>query len=84
MRFVLLIIVLQFSLICIFTKQIRPLQHKCVNRPLGCPKIYSPVCGWFDKTVQCLRYPCAINADNYCLACKNKHVIYYTKGKCPR
>lgn len=48
-----------------------------------CTMNYDPVCGWFDQTIQCLKYPCAINAGNSCEACQNKNVEYWTEGLCP-
>lgn len=48
-----------------------------------CTKVYSPVCGWFNKTIQCIKYPCAQNYGNSCEACHNPGVEYYTSGECP-
>ncbi len=49
-----------------------------------CTQQYEPVCGWFDPSkVQCVDYPCAVDASNSCTACKNKDVLYYTEDICP-
>lgn len=49
-----------------------------------CTLEYRPVCGWNDKTVQCIKFPCAQTYSNPCQACAVKHVEYYTEGKCPQ
>jgi hypothetical protein len=49
-----------------------------------CTKEYNPVCGWYNASkVQCIKYPCAIEAGNICEACSNSDVEYYTEGLCP-
>ncbi len=50
---------------------------------LKCSNYYFPVCGWFSPDVKCFVYPCALNADNICEACKNRNVDYVTYGSCP-
>lgn len=50
----------------------------------ACALIFEPVCGWFDGTkIQCIKYPCAGNYSNSCLACMDKRVLYWTEGDCP-
>lgn len=49
-----------------------------------CTREYKPVCGWFKKTVNCFKYPCAIDASNKCVACSNRDVEFATPGKCPK
>jgi hypothetical protein len=49
----------------------------------ACPTIYSPVCGWFNSSTECLVYPCAANYSNSCTACINPIVSYWTIGECP-
>jgi hypothetical protein len=49
-----------------------------------CPTLYQPVCGWFNKNVQCVKYPCAIRESNACIVCLNNNVEYYTEGECPK
>lgn len=50
-----------------------------------CPKIWKPVCGWFDASqIQCIKYPCAQTYANSCLACKDPKVIGFTPGPCPK
>lgn len=51
----------------------------------ACPSIYGPVCGWSDPAkIQCIKYPCAQEYDNSCNACKNKDILYWTDGECPK
>ncbi|MEK6946090.1 MAG: IPT/TIG domain-containing protein [Nanoarchaeota archaeon] len=49
----------------------------------GCLAIYSPVCGWFKSSVNCVKYPCAGDYSNGCTACADNMVEYYTYGACP-
>lgn len=49
----------------------------------ACIQIFQPVCGWFDDSVQCVKYPCAETYSNSCFACMDEKVEYYTKGECP-
>lgn len=49
-----------------------------------CTKEYRPVCGWFNESIKCVAYPCAITASNPCEACQNKQVDYWTEGECPK
>lgn len=54
------------------------------NRGNGfCIELYKPVCGWFGKNIQCIRYPCAQTYSNECFACNNEKVEYWTEGECP-
>lgn len=48
-----------------------------------CTRDYTPVCGWNDDTIKCIKYPCASTYSNACGACQKPEVAYYTKGKCP-
>jgi hypothetical protein len=48
-----------------------------------CFEIYQPVCGWFSKDIQCIKYPCADKYVNSCFACKDSKVEYWTAGECP-
>jgi hypothetical protein len=50
----------------------------------ACPEMYGPVCGWFNQTIKCFKYPCAQVYDNPCFACSNPTVEYYTPGACPK
>jgi len=52
-------------------------------RPELCVQIYDPVCGWFDSTAACLKYPCAQTYSNSCEACRSRIVLYWTDGECP-
>ncbi|MBT3643042.1 hypothetical protein HN604_01040 [archaeon] len=50
----------------------------------ACIEIYQPVCGWNNpENIQCITYPCASTYSNYCFACQNPDVEYYTLGECP-
>jgi hypothetical protein len=48
-----------------------------------CTQDYSPTCGWFNKSIQCIKYPCADTFSNPCFACADARVDYYTSGECP-
>jgi hypothetical protein len=48
-----------------------------------CPYAYQPVCGWFNSSIQCFKYPCAQEFSNSCFACNSPNVEYWTNGKCP-
>lgn len=66
------------------TRQSLPYRCKPMDRENKiCTLEYRPVCGWFNKNINCLVYPCAINAGNICSACSNKDVEYVTAGLCP-
>ena len=63
------------------------LKTKCLANERNtqvCTLEYAPVCGWFDQSIKCLRYPCAQNYGNHCQACQNAQVVYWTKGECPK
>jgi len=49
-----------------------------------CTMEYRPVCGWFDQSIQCIKYPCAATYANYCSACIDAKVAYWTEGECPK
>jgi hypothetical protein len=59
--------------------------HYCLNpRPELCTDNYDPVCAWFDcKKIECINYPCAIEAANSCYACLDYDIEYWTSGPCP-
>lgn len=48
-----------------------------------CSADYTPVCGWNNENIKCIKYPCAQTYGNACEACKDLNVEYYTKGECP-
>ncbi len=49
-----------------------------------CTMEYMPVCGWFDESIQCVKYPCAQTYSNPCAACSEAKVAYWTAGECPK
>lgn len=49
-----------------------------------CPEYYSATCGWFNQSIQCIKYPCAQTFSNPCFACADAKVEYYTMGECPK
>jgi hypothetical protein len=49
-----------------------------------CTTEYTPLCGYFSKTVQCIKYPCAIDVGSVCTGCQNASVEYLTTGQCPK
>lgn len=50
----------------------------------ACTLQYQPVCGWFNSSVQCIKYPCAQTYSNPCIACQDGKVEYITEGTCPQ
>jgi len=48
-----------------------------------CTMEYAPVCGWFNQSIKCFKYPCAMTYGNKCQACAADNVEYWTEGKCP-
>ncbi|MFH1181988.1 MAG: DUF333 domain-containing protein [Candidatus Woesearchaeota archaeon] len=48
-----------------------------------CTLEYAPVCGWWNSTIQCIRYPCAATYGNKCQACADAKVASWTQGECP-
>lgn len=57
--------------------------HECKQRSDACTMEYMPVCGWFGKNIQCIKYPCAADYGNPCTACSDEKVEYWTEGECP-
>ncbi len=49
-----------------------------------CTMEYAPVCGWFDESIRCVKYPCAQTYSNTCMACSEEKVAYWTAGECPK
>ena len=49
-----------------------------------CYELYQPVCGWFNKNIECIKFPCADTYTNECFACKDPKVDYWTSGECPK
>ncbi|MBN2052124.1 DUF333 domain-containing protein [Candidatus Woesearchaeota archaeon] len=50
---------------------------------IACTMEYMPVCGWFNQSIQCVKYPCAATYGNKCTACADSKVAYWTEGECP-
>lgn len=57
----------------------------CLKKP--CYTLHSEadtfVCGWFNKNIECLKYPCAETYSNSSDACSDSKVDYWTTGECP-
>jgi hypothetical protein len=53
-------------------------------RKKSCDDNDEPVCGWFNQSIQCFKYPCASNYGNPCWACSEPQVAYWTEGPCPK
>lgn len=49
-----------------------------------CSAEKNPVCGWYNRNIKCLRFPCAQSYDNLCFACQDDKVYYWTQGECPQ
>ncbi len=61
-------------------------EHTCTEEQKAaevCFEIYMPVCGWFNQSIQCIRYPCAGTYTNSCFACMDPKVDRWTEGQCP-
>ncbi|EAS07356.1 kazal-type proteinase inhibitor 1 (macronuclear) [Tetrahymena thermophila SB210] len=52
------------------------------SQALACTREYDPHCGYFNKTVQCLVPPCAIEQSNRCTTCSTENVLYTVRGNC--
>ncbi|MBN2101363.1 MAG: hypothetical protein JW716_00660 [Candidatus Aenigmarchaeota archaeon] len=64
-----------------------PTKTYCTEEQRGvqaCTMEYRPVCGWFDESIQCVKYPCADTYSNPCMACSDEKVEYWTEGECPQ
>jgi len=49
-----------------------------------CVEDKQEVCGWFDSSIKCLKYPCAENYKNPCYACLNSNIEYWVNEECPK
>ncbi|MBU1199860.1 MAG: hypothetical protein KKF46_07725 [Nanoarchaeota archaeon] len=62
-------------------------KHFCIREkdagPYACTMEFRPVCGWANKNIQCIKYPCASTFSNPCTACVDENVEYWTEGECP-
>lgn len=65
---------------------IKPVKNYCsstnIENPV-CPTLYDPVCGWFNRNIICIAYPCAATYSNSCTACLDSKVNFWTPGECP-
>lgn len=59
-------------------------QTKCTTRSQICTMDYNPVCGYFDTSIKCFKYPCAATYGNACTACADDKVAFYEQGECPK
>ncbi len=59
--------------------------YDCLEDQRGqlCTKENTPVCGWWNESIKCIRYPCAMTYGNKCMACADAKVAYWTEGDCP-
>jgi putative hemolysin len=48
-----------------------------------CTQEHVPACGWWNESIKCIRYPCAMTYGNKCMACADPKVAYWTDGDCP-
>jgi hypothetical protein len=58
----------------------------CTDEERGnkaCEEKDIPVCGWYNRNIKCIRYPCAQDFINSCYACADDKVYYWTQGRCP-
>jgi hypothetical protein len=53
------------------------------DRGKECAEENLSVCGWFNQSIKCIRYPCAMTYSNKCMACGDSKVDYWTEGECP-
>lgn len=51
-------------------------------RPTNCANVSGSTCGYFNKSVQCIKSPCAQQYKNPCEACADAKVEYISCGKC--
>jgi hypothetical protein len=61
-------------------------KHVCIAAEKAaeiCTMEYMPVCGWFNESIECFKYPCAATYGNGCQACADAKVAYWTSGECP-
>lgn len=73
--------------VSIYLVSISPAKNYCSEESRNaesCILIYSPVCGWFNESINCISYPCANTYGNSCQACMDNSVEYWTEGECPR
>jgi putative hemolysin len=58
---------------------------KCSEpRPEMCTMEYRGVCGFFDSSIKCIKYPCAATYATGCTACSDPKVAYWVDGECPK
>ena len=48
----------------------------------SCIQLYQPVCGWFNESTECIKYPCAQTYSNSCFACQDEKVDYWIDREC--
>lgn len=57
--------------------------HEHTPADSACTMDYTPVCGWFNESIQCFAYPCAQTFGNLCGAATDSKVAHTTFGECP-
>ena len=53
-------------------------------RPEICTMEYIGVCGFFNESIKCIKYPCAATYATGCTACSDPKVAYWIDGECPK
>jgi hypothetical protein len=67
-------------------KDIEPVKNTCTpeqRAATACDAVLHQVCGWWNSSIQCFKYPCANTYTNECMACQDAKVYYWTQGACP-
>ena len=52
------------------------------RRSIMCTMIYSPVCAFYDESVNCAQKPCVKNFGSGCSACADAKIIKHRAGVC--
>lgn len=71
----------------LFLAEEQTLPYKCSDsdRKKDCSgSTERTVCGWFNDTIKCFRYPCAVTAKSVCEACNNENVAEVTDKDCEK
>jgi uncharacterized protein len=69
-----------------FRGECEEVHHVCTESQKNaqiCTLEYMPVCGWFNESIKCIKYPCGATYGNKCQACADAKVASWTNGECP-